>query len=440
MARFKDDVQLALGIGAINSMAKVFHLMGDPFGQLEKAPDLNVFATEVRAQPMVSSRIGALHFTARHDVAMQVLRSPEVLSAAFVDDANWLQRLILEPMRSATDVHPLLDSLIAKDGIDHARLRRLAQPAFTHRASQRWRETTRKVAEQLVNEFPVDEPVDLVTSWAAPLPMAVICELLGVPYADRALFSQWGDAMAVGLDRPRSLAEGRAMNDAAAATASYLTELIAERRRSPGDDLLSALATSEVDGDHLTDREVVATAGFLLIAGFETTVNLLGAGTLELLRHPEQLALVIADPQQHTANLVEEALRYVSPVQFTFRRLVTPLELRDTESAGSAEAAFTLEAPAEIVVMLGGANRDPAVFTDPEVFDVTRADARKHLAFGYGAHMCLGAALARMEAEVAWQVLFERFPTASAWRQAGAAVPTGSRILNGLASLPVRLG
>lgn len=437
MARFKDDVQLALGIGTINSMAQVLNLMGDPFGALEKAPDLNAFAATVREQPVVSSRIGALYFTARHDVAMQVLRSPEVLSAAFVEDANWVQRLILNPMRSATDVHPLLDSLIAKDGIDHSRLRKLAQPAFTHRASQKWREMTRKVAEGLVADFPDNGPVDLVSQWAAPLPMAVICELLGVPFADRALFSEWGDALAVGLDRPRSVSQGRAMNRAAAATTEYLSELMAQRRREPGDDLLSALATSEVDGDHLTDREVVATAGFLLVAGFETTVNLLGAGTLELLRHRDQLALVLSDPAAHTANLVEEALRYVSPVQFTFRRLVSPLAIGDGEDPGSQ---IVCEAPGEFIVMLGGANRDPAVFTDPEVFDITRTDARKHLAFGHGAHMCLGAALARMEAEVAWQVLFERFGDARKWRLVGPAVPTGSRILNGLSSLPVRLG
>lgn len=437
MARLRDDVQLGLGIGLINSMAGLLHLASDPFGQLEKAEDLNAFAAQVRTRPLVTSRVGALHFTARHDIATQVLRSPDVLSAAFVEDANWLQRLILNPMRMATDVHPLLDSLIAKDGIDHARLRKLAQPAFTHRASQKWRAMTRQVAEQLVDDFPTGGSVDLVRAWAAPLPMAVICELLGVPFTDRELFSQWGDAMAVGLDRPRSLSQGRAMNSAAAATTDYLTELIAERRRAPGEDLLSALANSEVDGDHLSDREVVATAGFLLIAGFETTVNLLGAGTRELLRHPDQLELVLSDPQEHTSNLVEEALRYVSPVQFTFRRLVEPLELHDPEVP---DGVTLCEAPSEIVVMLGGANRDPAVFSEPEKFDITRTDARKHIAFGYGAHMCLGAALARMEAEVAWQVLFERYPNAGSWREAGPAVPTGSRILNGLASLPVTLG
>lgn len=436
MARLRDDVQLAAGVSAVNSMAWILYQMGDPFGQLERSPDLNAFASQVRKEPLVSSRAGGLHFTARHDIVMQVLRSPEALSAGFVEDANWLQRLLLNPMRSATDVHPLLDSLIAKDGLDHARLRRLAQPAFTHRASQRWRATTRHVAEKLVDAFPDDGPVDLVTQWAAPLPMAVICELLGVPYADRALFSQWGDAMAVGLDRPRSVAEGRAMNKAAAESAEYLAALIAQRRREPGDDLLSALANSEVDGDHLTDREVVATAGFLLIAGFETTVNLLGAGTLELLRRPGQLETVVSDPEQHTANLVEESLRYVSPVQFTFRRLVTPLVLGDPDDPASQ---VVCDAPSEIVVMIGGANRDPQVFADPEVFDVTRTDARKHLAFGYGAHMCLGAALARMEAEVAWQVLFERFPDAGSWRLAAPPVPTGSRILNGLASLPVSM-
>jgi cytochrome P450 len=419
------------GIGLVNLMAKVGKVFHDPFGELEHAADLNVFAAQMRREPIVHSRMfNRFLFTARYDTTQAILRSPHARSAISEPD-GFLQDLILGAMRSDTEVSPLLDSLVAKDGTEHSRLRKLIQPAFTHRATSAWRQTTERIATELMDQFDDGQPIDLVTQWAAPLPMAVICEILGVPFEHREMFNRWGEAMAVGLDRPRSVAEATNMRDASAAAANYLTALIAERRRHPGEDVVSTLANSEVDGEHLSDDDIVATASFLLIAGFETTVNLLGVGSLLLLQHPEQLQVALSDPAAHATNLVEEALRVVSPVQFTFRRVVDDIELPD----GSACPANT-----EIVVMLNGANRDPAVFTDPERFDITRPDARKHLAFGYGAHMCIGAALARLEAEVAWRMLFERYPDADQWRLAGTPVPNRSRILNGLDSLPVALG
>jgi cytochrome P450 len=219
------------------------------------------------------------------------------------------------------------------------------------------------------------------------------------------------------------------MEAAAEGLTNYLAELLAERRKNPADDLLSSMAQAEVDGDRLDDRDIVGTASFLLLAGFETTVNLLGAGTEVLLRHPDQFAEVLADPEL-IPDMVEEALRYVSPVQYTFRTALAPIELPGGDVLDTRET---------MVLMIVGANRDPKVFDDPDRFDIHRANARKHLAFGFGIHHCLGAALARMEAEVAWRTLFARFPDPVAWRIAGEPVPNPGRMIHGLRSLPVQV-
>lgn len=426
MSRLIADLQLGGSIGVVNALSRWGRRTGDPFGRLEHAAHRDELAREVRAVPIARSRIGP-GVTARYDVCATILRSPDV-TAAIPQPRTFTERVVLGPQDSEDFRHPILDAMITKDGDEHARLRRLVQPAFTHRAMQEWQSKAEHVATELIEAFPSSGPVDLVRHWAAPLPMAMICHILGVPFEHREMFSTWGSALATGLDRPRSLALARRMQAASIESTTYLRALVAERRRHPGTDLLSVLASGE--GERLDDDDIVNTASFLLVAGFETTVNLLSVGTLTLLRHPDQLTYVAEDPDA-VPNLVEEALRYVSPVQFTFRTALAPLEIPGDRVYRSG-TSFAL--------MLGGANRDPAVFDDPERFDVRRANARKHLAFGSGPHMCLGAALARMEADVAWRALLAAYPDADRWRLAGAPVRSDSRILNGLVSLPVAFG
>jgi cytochrome P450 len=421
------EAHLGASISLFWALTRFYSRLGDPVGVLETTDDIPAFADSLRVKPVVRSRTG-FAYSSDYEVCSAVLRSPEA-SADVPEARNLFESILLGPTLPPDRIDPLLDAIIAKDGAAHTRIRRLVQPAFTHRVMKGWREATERVAQQLVDALPTDRPFDLVHDVAAPLPMAVICEVLGVPYDDREQFSAWGDTLASGLDRPRSLDHGRRMDAAAEGLTDYLADLLAERRAHPADDLLSSMAQAEVDGDRLDDRDIVGTASFLLLAGFETTVNLLGAGTEVLLRHPDQFADVLADPEL-IPDMVEEALRYVSPVQYTFRTALAPIELPGGDVLDTRET---------MVLLIVGANRDPKVFDDPDRFDIRRPNARKHLAFGFGIHHCLGAALARMEAEVAWRTLFARFPDPDGWRIAGEPVPTPGRMIRGLRSLPVQV-
>ena len=428
MVDLKREAHVGASLGLFWALTRAYSLLGDPGGRLETCDDLAEFADSLRTEPVVRSR-GGMFYSSSYDVCATVLKSPDA-SADIPEARNPLEAILLGPMPPADRIDPLLDAIITKDGADHTRIRRLVQPAFTHRVMQSWRDAADRVAERLVDALPSDRPVDLVRDWASPLPMAVICEILGVPFDDRDTFTAWGNTLAEGLDRPRSLGHARSMDAASVQLTTYLSRLLEQRRRAPEDDLLSTLAQVELDGEILTDRDIVGTASFILLAGFETTVNLLGAGTQVLMEHRDQFAEVAAD-HDLISGMTEEALRYVSPVQYTFRTALAPIDLPGGTVLGERDT---------IVLMLVGANRDPAVFVDPHRFDIHRENARRHLAFGFGVHHCLGAALARMEAEVAWRHLLTRFPDIDAWQLAGEPVPNPGRMIHGLRSLPVRLG
>ena len=280
------------------------------------------------------------------------------------------------------------------------------------------------IAHELLDEVTVADTFDLMDGFADVFPVLAICEVLGIPERDHRQFKAWGNAVAADLDALVPSHRQRAATRALGELGDYMGDLIARRRRDPGDDLVSRLAMVDHDGDQLTDREVVSTSMLLLIAGFETTTNLLGNGTLALVRNRDQLDWLRADLAQ-VPNAVEELLRFDSPVQMSARFLGEPMEAADgtVVPAGSA-----------ITLFLGAANRDPEVFADPHRLDLARADARKHLAFASGPHYCLGAALARLEGEIAFTALLERLGDL---RLAGEPRRRPTFVLRGMESLPL---
>ena len=294
-------------------------------------------------------------------------------------------------------------SLLFMDPPDHTRLRGLVARAFTPRRIDDLRAATEGITRELIDAMSAQRggTVDLIEAFAYPLPVRVICTLLGVPAHDEAIFTEWSRGVARSVDPSilRSPQVEAAIVEARKGLQAYIGALLAERRRKPGDDLLSALAAVDVDGDSITAREIVSLAQLLLVAGHETTVNLIGNGALALLRAPDQLALLRQRPEL-IGPAVDEFLRFDGPVQISQRVAMEDLDL----------FGHKVRKGDEILLILGAANRDPAAFAEPHRLDVTR-DARKHVAFGGGIHHCLGAALARMEGHVAFKALLEAFPT-----------------------------
>jgi cytochrome P450 len=337
-----------------------------------------------------------------------------------------------EQQHAATEAGNALDpnrtrSLLFMDPPDHTRLRNLVARAFTPRRIEGLRATTEAITAELLDALPADgTPVDLIPAFAYPLPVRVICRLLGIPEADEAVFTGWSHGIARSLDPSvlRSPAIDATIDQARSELRAYLGALLEFRRKSPGDDLLSGLAAVDADGDRISSGEVLSLAVLLLVAGHETTVNLIGNGMLALLRAPDQLALLRRSPEL-VGGAVDELLRFDGPVQIT-QRIAT----EDMEVVGCQ-----VRRGDEILLVLGAANRDAAVFAEPDRLDVTR-DARRHVGFGGGIHHCLGAVLARMEAQIAVAALLERFGRIEL---AGAPVRRPTFTLRGLESLPIAL-
>ena len=314
--------------------------------------------------------------------------------------------------------------LLTMDPPDHTRLRLLVAGAFTPRAIAGLEPWIRELTVRLLTAADGAAGFDLIDALAFPLPIAVICHLLGVPAEDQAQFRAWGHDVAATLD-PQTAATAQAQTRAAElALTGYLQDLVRERRANPDDSILSALIAAEEEGDRLSSGEVVSTALLLLIAGFETTVNLIGNGTVALLGDPDNWNRLRQDPALVPAA-IEEMLRYDSPVQLTSR-----IATEDVEVGGSM-----IEAGRAIIVSIGGANRDPEVFEQPDEFRIDRPDPGRHLSFSLGTHHCLGAALARLEGRIAIEELTRRYPTLEL-----AAPPTRRPllVLRGFESVPVR--
>jgi len=321
------------------------------------------------------------------------------------------------------------ESRLSQDPAGHARLRGLVAGAFTPRRIEKLRATAQTITDELIADLftrSATGPVDLVAGFAHPFPMRVICSLLGVPEPDRPTFTSWSASVARVVEPPmlRSAEVEAEIERDERALAAYFGELIERCRRTPGDDLLSAVIALEAAGERTKPREIVDIAMLLLVAGHETTMNLLGNGMLALLGNPDQLAL-LRDRPELIPGAIDELLRFDSPLQAT--RRVTPEDL--------TLCGRPVKAGSELMLLLGAANRDPTVFAEPHRLDVTR-DARRHVAFGGGVHHCLGMALARLEGTVAFTSLLTRCP---AMTLAGAPERRPTYILRGLQALPVSL-
>ncbi len=296
--------------------------------------------------------------------------------------------------RPLEDRSGLGSHLLTTDPPDHTRLRRLVSPFFTHRRVEKLRPRVTEIAESLIDRFAADGTVELIANFAIPLPIAVICEILGIPESHRGDFRKWSvDVISPGATR------ADARPNALRSLTEYFSTLIAIKRAEPADDLVSALVSARDDRGGLTEQELLSMIFLLVIAGFETTVNFIGNGVAALLNAPDQLALLRDRPDLlHSA--AEEILRYDGAVEIaTWRFPREPVEI----------GGVVIPAGEPILAVLGSADRDPDRFDAPDHLDIRRTD-NPHLGFGHGSHYCLGAPLARLEGHVALEALLRRFP------------------------------
>jgi len=312
--------------------------------------------------------------------------------------------------------------MLNKDGPDHARLRKLVHQAFTPALIKRWRGRIQNVCDELLHKLEKDRRMDLMGDYCLPLPLTIMAELLGMPESERDRFHR----------RSRSsLSHATFLGVLGAAPdqrllSHQIRKLVRRRRQDPGEDLLTALAHAEEDGDKLSERELVGTIFFLLIAGYETTVNLIGVGALALLQNTQQRQRFLQDPTI-ADSAIEELLRYTSPLDVATQRFARENMTINSVKISRGDVLFAV---------LGSANRDDDEFSEPDSLDLGRWP-NKHLAFGQGAHFCLGAALARLDGQIALTTLFRRFPDLRLAQPTELLRWRKSLIVRGLESLEV---
>lgn len=390
-----------------NPFAPEFHENPYPFYHRLRAED-----------PVHQSPLGFWVLTRYDDVEM-VLRDPRFGRAGF-------EALLEAAFGGDADRPRLPTSMLFRDPPDHTRLRSLVNRAFTPRVVEGMRPHIQEIVDRLLDRIQGGGALDVMADLAYPLPVTVICEMLGVPAEDRDSIRQWSADVArsldaIGLPSDREIAErGQAGRHF---LGEYFRSLIPERGKRPRADLLSSLISAEEQGDKLSEGELLATCVLLFVAGHETTVNLIGNGLLALLRHPAELQRLRGDPLL-IQSAVEELLRYDSPVQRTGRITNAEVEIDGRR----------IEKGQMVVAAIGAANRDPARFPDPDRLDIGRRD-NHHISFGFGIHFCLGAPLARVEGQIAIGTLLRRAPALALatetpeWRE--------SSTLRGLKALPV---
>lgn len=295
-----------------------------------------------------------------------------------------------------------LDEYLARwlafiDPPKHIRIRRLLQKGFTSEVLNSFRPRVQQIVDDLLAPGMAEGRLDMISDFAYSLPVRVVCAMLGIPDKDHASFVHWMDELAMFLGNASSTVEAaRQAKNALDTLTNYFRELLPERRKQAGQDLISILVAAEEEGDVLSEEELYAQCVFFLFAGHETTSNLIGNGMLCLLRHPDQLELLRTQPPL-VMGFIEEALRYEGPMQYTFRMARNDFTLFD----------HSVRKGKILVFLFGAANRDPEVFSEPDRFDITRKK-NTHLTFGYGLHHCIGASTARMEADIAFSTLLQR--------------------------------
>ena len=395
--------------------------------------ELDFFDPEFLADPYPAyHRLRAEDPVHRHPLGFYVLTRYEDV-AVVLRDARFgkggYQALIEGRFGASPDGPRLALSMLFRDPPDHTRLRALVSKAFTPRVVETLRPHVQAIVDRLLARAAEAGRMDVIDELAYPLPVTVISELLGVPVGDADAVKGWSRDVARALDAivlpagPELIERGRR---ATGEMGDYFRRLVEARRRRPGPDLLSGLVEAEEAGDRLTEEELLATCVLLYVAGHETTVNLVGNGLLALLRHPAEWRR-LRDDAALLPGAIEELLRYDGPVQRVGR-----IAAGDTEVGG-----VPIPAGALVMSLVGAANRDPAQFADPDRLDVSR-DEPRHLAFGSGIHYCLGAPLARLEAQVAIGTLLRRFPALAIAVERPVWRPSST--LRGLESLPVLLG
>ncbi|MBL78371.1 MAG: cytochrome P450 [Acidimicrobiaceae bacterium] len=391
----------------------------DPEFLLDPYP---VYARLREEDPVHRTPIGTL-IVSRYNDVHRVLRDTESSVQRFETNVDLPEHMLRLRQRSLERA----PSILGLDPPDHTRLRGLVQRTFTPRAVGRMREQTTAIVDDLLDDLAGRDEIDLISDYAFVIPFAVIHSMLGLPDTDMAMVRGWSHALTQTLEPYLSPEQVDAAMDGGEHMDAYLRDAVAQKRRNQADDLLTQLVEVEEAGDRMTEDELLSMVSLLFVAGHETTVNLIGNGTHALLDHPDQLALVRNDPAVDD-SVVDELLRWDSPVQTSGRRL-----LHDAVISGVEVADGEM-----VLTALGSANRDQRFWGDTAgTLDVTRADAARHVSFGSGVHHCLGAALARMEGEIAVTRLVRRFPGLAL---SGEPTFNARIILRGRESLPVSLG
>ncbi len=370
--------------------------LADVFSPEHRSDPYALYAS-MREQGPIFDAGNNLWFVFSHELANSLLRAKGTSSNE--QNGTFFRQMAAVDERVAkyAEEEPIMLFL---DPPDHTRLRRLVSKAFTPRTVEKLVPRVQALTDELLDAVAGEETWNLIEHFAHPLPVQVICEMLGIPKADEALFSGWSNLLTQGLDPGvlRSEEDNLRIEAANDELIAYTADLLAQRRSAPADDLISELLAVRDGEDRLSEDELLKLVVLLLVAGHETTVNLIGNSIVALCRNPDQLDRWQGDPAL-TTSAVDELLRYDSPVQLGMRVLLEPTEL----------GGVTVPAGDQVLTILGSANRDPAVFADPDRLDLGRENAARNLSFGGGIHHCLGMALARVEGQIALGSVLERY-------------------------------